>query len=128
MKTFFPFGKATSVLPCTPIGTALYTHLAITKLDTAQIQITTPKLTVMNSVGIRTSRATPIQKREKNSAVTSDRVRVPRTNERKRARGVKERRSWAVRKVCIWVRTSCMEEDSQNFQSLKLNEGKFREH
>ncbi len=54
----------------------------------------------MNSVGTSTRRATPVQKRENRSAVMKEMARVPRTNERKRAMGVKERRSWIRRNVC----------------------------
>jgi hypothetical protein len=59
-----------------------------------------PRETVMNSVGTSTRRATPVQKRENRSAVMKEMARVPRTNERKRAMGVKERRSWIRRNVC----------------------------
>ncbi len=71
------------------------------KLLTAQAQTTIPRETVMNRVGTKTSNAMPIQKRENRSAATKDSTRTPRTKERKRARGVKERASWMRRNVCV---------------------------
>jgi len=58
-----------------------------------------PKLTVMKRVGMRTSSATPIQKREKTSAVTNERRIVPIAKEAKSRRGVADRRSWMARNV-----------------------------
>ena len=43
--------------------------------------------------------ATPTQKREKRSAVMRERASTPIVKERKRARGVKARRSWIARNV-----------------------------
>jgi len=87
------------VVPFTRTGTMLYTHLATRKLETAQIQTTIPRETVIKSVGTMTRSAMPTQKREKRSAVMKERARVPSTNERKRAMGVKERRNWIRRNV-----------------------------
>jgi hypothetical protein len=43
--------------------------------------------------------AMPIQKREKRSAAMRERASTPIVKERKRARGVKVRRSWIARNV-----------------------------
>jgi hypothetical protein len=77
----------------------LYTHRAIKKQLTPQIQTPTPRLTVTKRTGRRTSSATPIQKREKRAAVTRERERVPITKERKMRIGVAERRNWIRRKL-----------------------------
>jgi len=53
----------------------------------------------MKRVGTRTSKATPIQKRENKRAVMSERRRTPMVKDAKSARGVKERRSWVKRNV-----------------------------
>ena len=54
----------------------------------------------MKSVGTRMRRATPIQKREKRSAVIKDSASVPKAKARNRATGVDERTSWMSRNVC----------------------------
>jgi hypothetical protein len=56
---------------------------------------------VTKRVGIRRRRATPIQKREKRTAETRERMRRPVTKEAKRRMGVRERRNWIARKDCF---------------------------
>jgi len=53
---------------------------------------------VQNNVGRSTSSATPIQKREKRSALIKETSTVASVKEAKSARGVKERTSWIRRK------------------------------
>jgi hypothetical protein len=57
----------------------------------------------MKRVGTRTSKATPIQKRENKRAVMRESRTTPMVKDAKSARGVKERRSWVKRNVWSWV-------------------------
>lgn len=70
------------------------------KVAMAQSQTKTAMLTVMNSMGIRTRRAIPIQKKQKANADITAKATVERQKEMNRPNGSAEKKSWEIMKAC----------------------------
>lgn len=88
------FPAASTCIPAlTETGVRMYSHLATTKVPTAQAQTMTAIDDVTNSVGVSTKRPTPIQKRLNTIALPSATAMQPREKAKNKNTGKKDQRT-----------------------------------